>query len=328
MLAPCDGPPPDAGVTPLGNSIPTAANGSVAPLAPDPSAALRTIRALRDEDFDVLHLHEPLAPGATMTAALFSNGPMVGTFHAAGDSAAYRWLMPLTRWVAKRLTDGARCPRTRASLRTRHSGASTACSSTASRSISTRRLRPRRPTVRRSSSSGVTSRARASTCCSKRWRACLRTRACGSAATGPDTAELQGTLRGRHPHRVARAAHRRGEGRAAAGRGRVLRAVAAGRVVRGGAARGDGGRHAGRRQRPPRLPQRRDRRPRRAAGARRRPGTARFGAPAGARPIGHSRRDCPRLATPGPGSSRWTRSPRPTSGSTTHAIEAHAVRSR
>ena len=61
--APCDGPPPDACVTPLGNSIPTAANGSVAPLAPDPSAQLRTIRALRDEDFDVLHLHEPLAPG-------------------------------------------------------------------------------------------------------------------------------------------------------------------------------------------------------------------------------------------------------------------------
>jgi phosphatidyl-myo-inositol alpha-mannosyltransferase len=105
LLAPCDGPPPDAGVTPLGNSIATSANGSIAPLAPDPSAALRTIRALRDEDFDVLHLHEPLAPGATVTAALFSNSPMVGTFHAAGDSAAYRWLMPLTRWVAKRLTE-------------------------------------------------------------------------------------------------------------------------------------------------------------------------------------------------------------------------------
>jgi phosphatidylinositol alpha-mannosyltransferase len=105
LLAPCDGPPPDAAVTPLGNSIATSANGSIAPLAPDPAAALRTIRALRDEDFDVLHLHEPLAPGPTITAALFSNAPMVGTFHAAGDSAAYRWLTPLTRWVAKRLTE-------------------------------------------------------------------------------------------------------------------------------------------------------------------------------------------------------------------------------
>ena len=60
VLAPCDGPPPDAGVTPLGNSLPTAANGSIAPVAPDPSAQLRVIRAMRDEDFDVIHLHEPL----------------------------------------------------------------------------------------------------------------------------------------------------------------------------------------------------------------------------------------------------------------------------
>ncbi|MEY2779069.1 MAG: phosphatidylinositol alpha-mannosyltransferase, partial [Actinomycetota bacterium] len=56
VLAPCDGPPPEPFVTPLGNSLPTAANGSVAPLAPDPSAALRTIRALNDEAFDVIHL--------------------------------------------------------------------------------------------------------------------------------------------------------------------------------------------------------------------------------------------------------------------------------
>ena len=63
VLGPCDGPPPDAGVTPLGRSVPTAANGSVAPIAPDPSAQLRTIRALRDEGFDLLHLHEPMAPG-------------------------------------------------------------------------------------------------------------------------------------------------------------------------------------------------------------------------------------------------------------------------
>src|SRR5215211_9207856 len=70
VLAPCDGPPPEPFVTPLGNSIPTAANGSVAPLAPDASCALRTIRALRDESFDVLHLHEPLVPGPTTTALL------------------------------------------------------------------------------------------------------------------------------------------------------------------------------------------------------------------------------------------------------------------
>jgi phosphatidylinositol alpha-mannosyltransferase len=103
VLGPCDGPPPDAGVTPLGRSVPTAANGSVAPLAPDPSAQLRTIRALRDEDFDVVHLHEPLAPGPTMTALLFASAPMVGTFHAAGESAAYRYLTMAVNRMVKRL---------------------------------------------------------------------------------------------------------------------------------------------------------------------------------------------------------------------------------
>ena len=54
ILGPCDGPPPDTGITPLGNSLPTATNGSIAPLAPDAAAQLRVIRALRDEQFDVL----------------------------------------------------------------------------------------------------------------------------------------------------------------------------------------------------------------------------------------------------------------------------------
>ncbi len=102
-LGPCDGPPPYGWITPLGNSMPTAANGSVAPLAPDPSAQLRFIRAVRDEGFDVLHLHEPLAPGATMTACVTKPTPLVGTFHAAGVSAPYRWFNPAVRWMAGRI---------------------------------------------------------------------------------------------------------------------------------------------------------------------------------------------------------------------------------
>src|SRR5205823_6172386 len=103
VLGPCDGPPPDVGVTPLGDCVPLAANGSVAPIAPDASCALRTIRALRDEEFDVLHMHEPLVPGPTMTTVVAAATPKVGTFHAAGGSAAYRWLFPIARWMAGRL---------------------------------------------------------------------------------------------------------------------------------------------------------------------------------------------------------------------------------
>ena len=103
VLGPCDGPPPDAGVTPLGNSLPTAANGSMAPIAPDPAAQLRTIRALRDERFDIVNVHEPIAPGVAQTALLFKSQPLVGTFHAAGESAGYRWLNPIVRWLAGKL---------------------------------------------------------------------------------------------------------------------------------------------------------------------------------------------------------------------------------
>lgn len=103
VLAPCDGPPPDAWVTPLGNSIPTAANGSVAPLAPDLSAQLRLIRAARDEDFDVINVHEPLGPGVCITTCVVKPAPLVGTFHAAGVSGAYKSLGPLVRWLAGRL---------------------------------------------------------------------------------------------------------------------------------------------------------------------------------------------------------------------------------
>lgn len=104
VLAPCDGPPPEPFVTPLGNSLPTSANGSVAPVAPDPSAALRTIRALNDEAFDVIHLHEPIVPGPTATALLLKLAPTIGTFHAAGDSSSYRVLNRTARWAADHLT--------------------------------------------------------------------------------------------------------------------------------------------------------------------------------------------------------------------------------
>jgi phosphatidylinositol alpha-mannosyltransferase len=103
VLGPCDGPPPDAGVTPLGACVPLAANGSVAPIAPDLPCVLRTIRALRDEDFDVVHLHEPLVPGPCMTTAVMASSPLLGTFHAAGTSASYRYAGGPLRWLAGRL---------------------------------------------------------------------------------------------------------------------------------------------------------------------------------------------------------------------------------
>ncbi|MFV1989298.1 MAG: glycosyltransferase family 4 protein [Acidimicrobiales bacterium] len=102
VLGPCDGPPPETGVIPLGNSIPTAANGSVAPIAPDPACALRTIRAVWDEDFDVPHVHEPIVPGPCQTTLLLASAPIVGTFHSSGGSHAY--YAPGVKWLAGRMT--------------------------------------------------------------------------------------------------------------------------------------------------------------------------------------------------------------------------------
>ena len=103
VLGPCDGPPPDSFVTPLGNSLPTAINGSIAPVAPDASAAFRTIRALNDEAFDVIHVHEPLVPGPTLTAVLVKLAPIVATFHSAGESGAYKTFQKLGRPIARRI---------------------------------------------------------------------------------------------------------------------------------------------------------------------------------------------------------------------------------
>jgi phosphatidylinositol alpha-mannosyltransferase len=103
VLGPCDGPPPESFVTPLGDSLPTAANGSIAPLAPDPSAVMRTLRVLRDEAFDVIHVHEPLAPGPAITTVTLHTAPTVGTFHAAGRSSMYRAIAPVLRRLLDRI---------------------------------------------------------------------------------------------------------------------------------------------------------------------------------------------------------------------------------
>lgn len=105
VLAPCDGPPPeDEGITALGSSMDLSSNGSVAPLALDPASSFRTVRTLRDERFDIVHLHEPLCPGPTLAALMFERRPLVGTFHRAGSSAAYAALRPAVVRLARRLT--------------------------------------------------------------------------------------------------------------------------------------------------------------------------------------------------------------------------------
>ena len=122
VLAPCDGHPPEPWVTPLGNSMPYAQNGSFAPLAPDPAAQLRVLGAVWDQRFDALHLHEPLAPGPTLTAVVVKPVPLIGTFHAAGKIAVYRWGRPFLRRLAARIDTKVAVSPEAAGMARRHLG--------------------------------------------------------------------------------------------------------------------------------------------------------------------------------------------------------------
>ena len=189
VLGPCDGPPPEAFVTPLGNSLPTAANGSIAPLAPDASAALRTIRALRDEEFDVVHVHEPIVPGPPMTTVTMRPAPIVGTFHAAGDSASYKIFRPVVLWLFGRIDRKVVVSKDAMELaQSALGGEYEMLFNGVEDRASSGRPHRRRPTARRSSSAGATRSARVSTCCSRRSRPCPPTTRLWIASDGPDTA--------------------------------------------------------------------------------------------------------------------------------------------
>ena len=79
--------PPPPGVIPLGRSVIVPGNGALSNLVLSPRALPQLRRALARERFDLLHVHEPLAPMLGPAALALWDGPTVGTFHAAGDSS-------------------------------------------------------------------------------------------------------------------------------------------------------------------------------------------------------------------------------------------------
>jgi phosphatidylinositol alpha-mannosyltransferase len=107
VVAPCDAEVRDDGryeVVGVGRTVGVRINHSVAPVALGPRAARRTLAAVRGHHPDVVHLHEPLAPAASLAAAALGPRPLVGTFHAWSTSASlYRGLAIPARRVAGRL---------------------------------------------------------------------------------------------------------------------------------------------------------------------------------------------------------------------------------
>lgn len=97
VLAPTDDADPggfDVVVRSLGASVPVPTNGSTARIALGPTTAWRALRIA--DDYDVLHVHEPLVPGAALMLSSRAKPPRVGTFHAASDGYwGYRVGRPL-----------------------------------------------------------------------------------------------------------------------------------------------------------------------------------------------------------------------------------------
>ena len=81
-----DDPPQDA--IPVGRSVIVPANGSLPNIVLSPATLLRIRRALAEERFDLLHVHEPMTPSICVCAMALADCPVVATWHAAGD---LRW---------------------------------------------------------------------------------------------------------------------------------------------------------------------------------------------------------------------------------------------
>jgi phosphatidylinositol alpha-mannosyltransferase len=87
----------------LGMSLPVPANGSTARVTLSPFFSSKVKEFLRREAFDVVHVHEPLAPMLPLMVLLHSRAINVGTFHAARSfNLAYLSCKPiLSRFHAR-----------------------------------------------------------------------------------------------------------------------------------------------------------------------------------------------------------------------------------
>jgi phosphatidylinositol alpha-mannosyltransferase len=66
-----------------GAAVPLRYNGSVARVNFGPLSAARVRRWLRQHEFDLLHLHEPVTPSISLLALWAAEQPVVATFHTA-----------------------------------------------------------------------------------------------------------------------------------------------------------------------------------------------------------------------------------------------------
>ena len=84
----------DAPIHRIGRVVSIPANGSVARITLSLRSYLQAKRLLQEEQFDLIHLHEPMMPALPLTVLRHSNTTNVGTFHAFRNT-------PLTYFYGK-----------------------------------------------------------------------------------------------------------------------------------------------------------------------------------------------------------------------------------
>jgi phosphatidylinositol alpha-mannosyltransferase len=87
----------------IGRSVIVPANGSLPNIILSPRSIPRIKRVLAREQFDILHLHEPMTPTPCIAALAMFDGPMVGTHHASGDLGWMRLATPVWGFLEERL---------------------------------------------------------------------------------------------------------------------------------------------------------------------------------------------------------------------------------
>jgi phosphatidyl-myo-inositol alpha-mannosyltransferase len=91
----------------IGTPRPIPTSGSVARITISFTLTNKVKKVLEKEKFDIIHLHEPLAPTLCTTVLRLSKSVNIGTFHATESRPSYRWTKPfmvdvlLNRWFKK-----------------------------------------------------------------------------------------------------------------------------------------------------------------------------------------------------------------------------------
>jgi phosphatidyl-myo-inositol alpha-mannosyltransferase len=88
----------------VGSVVPVPVNGSVARISLSLRLSRKVKEILESEQFDVVHLHEPLLPALPVTVLRHSHTVNIGTFHAfAQSNYAYFYGKPILRYFVRRL---------------------------------------------------------------------------------------------------------------------------------------------------------------------------------------------------------------------------------